>query len=212
MAVEVETIAYIASFLILIFGFGIIYGIFYGKMIFAPYDILFHDKLRSGLFWTFVFVWGVNIFLCMAVQNIFNDNNHLRQLKWITISHVSIMSVLFMMLYSYPELVDIFESTFGQIYNPHSKDIQDSLQSKSFKTLNTTVLFSLFRIDKIDAIIDSLYDTNTEFDVTPKETVEKSDFKSNIVKFCTFKYLVGHYMWTLLSSIVVHLATVYQIA
>lgn len=232
-----DVATYVISVVIALF-IGLMYWILEGNMLKSAnlvYDKVFKEKLQVGRFWVFLCMWGLLIICNMTIQTLeFHNNDTLNQAKWTSIFYASIMTVVFVVLEFIPGFIEIFENTFGAyIIGFINNKVIRSFRSDAFpeaKSISFNKLIPLFNLNNLDEAFDKIYARTDETDTDP--TQEQYDFtlvddeycpdggtvdgrqllKNDIFKLCFIKHNAGHFVWAILTSAVVILATTNRLA
>jgi hypothetical protein len=234
-----DVATYVISVVITLF-IGLMYWILEGNMLKSAnlvYDSVFKEKLQIGRFWVFLCMWGLLIVCNMTIQTLeFNNNDTLKQAKWTSIFYVGIMTVVFVIIEFIPGLIEIFENTFGAsiigLWDINTK-VLSSFRSKAFPNARSSfdTLLPLFNLNNLDEAFDKIYyktppadnndQTKEQYDFTLVDdayctadgTVDgRQMLKNDLFKLCFIKHNAGHFVWALLTSAVVILATTNRLA
>ena len=225
MSVLQDNASIILAFAILSLVIGIIvptvgYGFFVAiVMAFVSflYGVIYIQMENTGLsnisniwwFGLFMVLWGILAALNASYYSSVLQDDTLEPTRWFSILYATVMSFVFVILAKFPIFVGIFGNTLGRFLG--ANDIKQMLQSQAFgNETDLSSFISLFHLDNIAS-----YDpkaTDQTFDITLADGKLLDDFKKKVTQYCLQKHLFGHFIWVFLTSVLLLMATTYQVA
>jgi hypothetical protein len=188
---------------------------------------IFRTKVIESRFWTFVWIWGLVVFInIILLGEVFKIKEPVNIFTITSILFVTIVGSTFFIIGNIPSLVEVFENTFGYfIINTFfglKETMKNIFKTKLFeKTIDGedskfempfNILITPFDIPNFNDIFDALpteSDKETDFYLDPELTEEqREDVRKNILKLVFIKNNVGHFTWTILASFITIMATI----
>jgi len=181
------------------------YGVIYIQM-----ETMELTNIPNSLwFKLFMILWGILTALNASYYSSVLQDDTLEPTRWFSLFYATVMSFVFVILAKFPIFVGIFGNTLGRFLG--ANDIKEMLQSQAFDNeTDLSSFISLFHLDNIAS-----YDpkaTDPIFDITLKDDVPLDDFKKEVRQYCMKKHLFGHFIWVFLTSVLLLMATTYQVA
>lgn len=205
IGIIVPTVGYVFFVTIVMAFVSFIYGVIYYQM----ETIELSNIPNSRWFILFMVLWGILTALNASYYSSVLQDDTLEPTRWFSILYATVMSFVFVILAKFPVFVGIFENTLGRFLG--ANDIKEMLQSKAFgKEADLSSFISLFNLDNIAS-----YDPKTmdpTFDITLTDETKLDDFKKKVTQYCLQKHLFGHFIWVFLTSVLLLMATTYQVA
>lgn len=208
IGIIVPTVGYVFFVTIVMAFVSLIYGMIYYQIETTGLS-KYTNIPNSRWFLLFMVLWGILTALNASYYSSVLQDDTLEPTRWFSILYATVMSFVFVILAKFPTFVGIFENTLGRFLG--ANDIKQMLQSKAFgKEADLSSFISLFNLDNIAS-----YDPKTmdpTFDITLIDETKLDEFKKKVTQYCLQKHLFGHFIWVFLTSVLLLMATTYQVA